>query len=172
MITLKAHNKSQGFTLLEILVTVLLFGMLSALASSSLFSLLRGASNTNVVRELKQNGDYALSVMEVKIRNANSIAACTGLPSNTFTIANPGSIPAPTTTYTCINGTIQTQDGAGVPGNLLSSSVTISNCQIFTCTTVNGIPHSVLIQFSLSPTAQASVPQTESFRSQVNLRNK
>ncbi|OGV89699.1 hypothetical protein A2Z41_02475 [Microgenomates group bacterium RBG_19FT_COMBO_39_10] len=62
--------KKNGFTLIEILVVVGLFGIIAVISSASFFSLLRGSTKAKTASNVKQNGDYALGVMERMIRNA------------------------------------------------------------------------------------------------------
>lgn len=79
-------TNNRGFTLMEILVAITIFAILGAIVSNSLFSLLRGANSAESIKELKQNGDLALNVMEIKLRNG-SIAdtECDGITRRSLT---------------------------------------------------------------------------------------
>ncbi len=170
--------KESGFTLIEILVTIILFGILGTIATQSLFSLLRGASKSEAVKEVKQNGDYALSFMEIKIRNGTiDDVNCTGVTTS-LTINNPNSSPAPTTTFDCFtDGSVNRlrQDSSDY---LTNTSVTLDDCSntniSFICADTNGVKN-VLIKFTLRRMGD-SLGEAESaaqtFQTQVTLRNK
>lgn len=66
-------KKQQGFTLIEIIMVVFIFGIIIAVGGNLLFSILKGASKVEISKDAKQSGDYALGVMERAIRNAQSI---------------------------------------------------------------------------------------------------
>lgn len=185
---LTTHNLQHklGFTLMEIMVTIVILGGLGVVASSSLFSLLRGASKTELVKEIKQNGDYALSVMEIKIRNAHDIVStCDGSAATSLTIINQD-IDRTQTEFACNNGRISQRD-LGAPGAspsptteyLTNSSVAIPACTTanfsFTCatSTVTGSKN-VIFKFTLTQNATVGPAEavSQTFQIQVTLRNK
>lgn len=178
----KQFNKvNDGFTLMEVLVTILIIGTLGVVASSILFSLLRGAAKTETLKEVKQNGDYALSVMEVKIRNARSVVSpspCTGAQLTSVTILNPD---ATQSTFQCTNGRIEEAIVGGaspVTRQLTSTSVAIPTCDVanisFTCSSspTTG-KNAVLIKFTLKQASAVTTAEgaSVSFETQVTLRN-
>jgi len=72
----RSANSPTGFTLIEILMVVFLLGIIVVIGSNLFFSILKGASKAEITKEVKQNGDYAMNVMERHLRNANSIESC------------------------------------------------------------------------------------------------
>lgn len=172
------HKQNFGFTMLELLIVVLIFGILGAIASSSLFSLLKGASKTEIVKEVKQNGDYALSVMEQQIRNARDIASsCAGVSSNAVSIINPDNSQ---TEFSCGGTPNRLRERtlpAGPYTNLINTSVIVTNtCNIFTCT-FDSIAQlkTVEIELDLAQTtvgAPAAESASQTFKTTVTLRNK
>jgi len=176
----------KGFTLVEIMVVVVIFGIMGIVASNSLFSLLRGASKTEILKEVKQNGDYTLSVMEFKIRNAKEVLtttyACTGTQQTGIEILNPDDSK---TVYSCaafgfplvnrLQEVYTTPAGVVQTAKYLTTTkVTVANCNaVFSCTSaVSGI-ESVNIRFTLNQVGGTSPEDsaTETFATQVNLRN-
>ncbi len=114
-------NKS-GFTLVEILVVVALIGVASIVTTQVLLSVLRSQSKGEVVKEVKQNGDYAYTFIEQQIRNAKDVA----MPGGILTITNPDTT---TTTVNCSSGTmiLTTQPGpTTLP--LTNNNVIVSSC--------------------------------------------
>ena len=65
-----------GFTLIELLVSVSIIGILSILIVQAFFTSLRNNTKTELMKDLKQNGDYAMQIMVRMIQNAKSIPAC------------------------------------------------------------------------------------------------
>ena len=155
------------------------------IGSISFFSLLRGANKTEILKEVKQNGDYALSVMEIRLRNARDITSgCDGTITNSISIENPD---ATTTTFSCINtGSAQEirEQTTGVTTYLTGPQVTIAtDCAtaaitslMFSCnlSAVDGVTKNVGLGFTLKQ-ANSDSPLTEqaqqTFSSQVTLRN-
>ncbi len=176
---------NKGFTLIEILIALLLVSALAVLASTSFFTLLKGAVKSETLKEVKQNGEYAIGVLELKIRNARSIGStCDGSIQSSIQIQNPDQT---TTTFSCVTDAQAgvrrlRQSTGGVNTYLTNTQVTISqNCNTpnvsFTCTTdaIDGKSKTVAVSFILSQAnAAAPVPEqaTETFRTEVALRNK
>lgn len=73
-------NKSnfKGFSLIETLVVLGLFAVVGVVTTASLFTVLRSARKTDAIGRVKSNLDYAVSIMERQIRNANSISTSGG----------------------------------------------------------------------------------------------
>ncbi len=65
--------KKSGFTLIEILVSIVILGIVAVIGSQMFFSILKNTAKTRTLAEVKQNGNHALAVMIRMIRNARSI---------------------------------------------------------------------------------------------------
>lgn len=76
----------KGFTLMEILVSVGILVILAVVGSNLFFSLMKGAAKTKILSLVKQEGNYALLVMERTIRNAGSLEEC---GSDYITVQSP-----------------------------------------------------------------------------------
>lgn len=68
---MKISNLQKGFTLIELLTGLVVLGVVGTIVSGIVVSSLRGSAKTNTVTVVKQNGDYAISVMGRMIRNAS-----------------------------------------------------------------------------------------------------
>lgn len=160
--------KKTGFTLVEILVTIGILGIIVVVASNLFFSLLKGSMKTKTLQTVKQNGTYAISVMERMIRNARGIETCTSAMKK-IKITNPD---MRTTEFDLTGPQI-----ASNSGNFLTSNevkVESSKVNQFDCVPGNGKPAVVTIQFSLSQAALANRPEEEAsvtFQTTVSLRN-
>jgi Tfp pilus assembly protein PilW len=62
--------------MIEILVAVSIMGILSIMISQAFFTSVRSNTKTELMKEIKQNGDYAVEILSRKIQNAISIETC------------------------------------------------------------------------------------------------
>lgn len=160
-----------GFTLIEVLMTVFILGIVIVVGGNLFFSILKGASKTELTKEVKQNGDYALAVMERMIKGATYLN-CTGAPSAIEITSPDGGL----TVFRCLAGTdvtkIASNSGALTGDNVsLGASCTGSSLS-FTCDQTIS-PPKVKVAFTLyqkgsstRPEEQAQVP----FQTTVTLR--
>ena len=151
----------QGFTLIELLVVIVIVGLVGGIATVILSTTLQNASKGEMTREVKQNGDFALSIMERMIRNATGISSCPG-SSFELTITNPD---GKNSTFSLSGPQIASNGGM-----LTSSKLTASNLS-FSCTLTPGRPGFVVVTFNL--TGGGSRPSERArmdFRTSVSLR--
>lgn len=197
---MKRKSSRNGFTLMEILVTLVIVGVIGTIASQSLFSLLRGASKVEIIKELKQSGDFALSTMSVDIRNAKDIALldvstlpCDDTNTTVLGCASGGTsgqclritnITGSYSYYGCsayvdpVFGNINRLTKGGT-NYLTNDKVNVSSsCSTaFTCTDANpgNSPKLVNIRFTLVQSqtgANAAESASQTFDTEVSLRNK
>lgn len=173
-----------GFTLIEIIVAVVILATLSALISQVFFSSSISNTKTELLKEIKQNGDFALTVMSDGIRNTYSIESpCpeAGATDTYISIKNPN---ATITTYACV-GDVDIIRIASISGTdlgnvsarkyLTTSDITVAqNSCFFTCTKMSSSPAVVSISYTLS---QVGMPLnlfeqgSVKFKTQATLRN-
>lgn len=150
--------RQKGFTLIEVLVVIFLLGVVLVIGVNLFFSILKGASKAEITKEVKQNGDYAIAVMERMIRNAQD-ASCNG----GVTITN---LDGRTTRFFCESSRIASNSG----NYLTSGNVTATGCS-FTCE--YSTPEVVTISFTLSQKgtpARVEERATQDFQTTVSLR--
>ncbi|MFH1961165.1 MAG: type II secretion system protein [Patescibacteria group bacterium] len=61
-------KKAKGFTLVEILVVVALFGIISTIAGDILITVFRSYNKAKIIGEVDKNGNFALSAISQEIR--------------------------------------------------------------------------------------------------------
>jgi len=160
-------NNCRGFTLLEIIVSVGILAGISLVVVQAFITTTRTNTKTEILKEVKQNGDYAIEIMSRMIRNARNIVSspCSagGDASGDITITNRDSR---TTTFRCVvdagNGVIRIASSSGTTDEFLTNNtVTLFDnvaqapgCNInalqFTCLAVAGVPSSIKIEFTLA----------------------
>lgn len=174
---------TKGFTLLEIIIATSIVAILAVIISQTLSATTKSNSKVEIIKEVKQNGDFALSIMERMIRNARgvtSICADAGSAASSVTLNNGD---GGTTTLNCLwDGAISriaSSSAAGVD-YLTGTNVTLggTDCAnaslIFTCTSLGSVPNTISIAFQL---AQSRVSPSlfeqasETFQSTVSIRN-
>jgi prepilin-type N-terminal cleavage/methylation domain-containing protein len=157
-------KKLSGFTLIETLVVIFLLGLVLVVGSNLLFNILKGASKAEIEKEVKQNGDYAMAIMERIVRNSVFDGVnCSSTPESLTVESLDGGF----TTFAEDDGKIASS-GAHLTGDNLS----VSNLS-FVCDDNNN-PRNVTISFSLTPRGVISTPETWAridFNTTVTLRN-
>lgn len=162
----------KGWTLIEILVVIGILGVIAIIATNLFFSILRGSTKTRVLTEVKQNGNYAINVMERMIRNAekDSLRYDAG-EGKWIEIKNPD---GGTTLFTCPDSNnMIASNGA----SLTSNKVRVEDCTS-TFTVAPGVedvrPPAVTIDFTLMQAGTTTRPEEQAsvnFKTTVILRN-
>ena len=176
-----------GFTLIETLMVVFLMGIVLVAGGNIFFGIMKGASKAEVQREIKQNGEYALAIMERMIRNSIGIEDCsTGV---SLTIRSPGPSGGPTSNQTIFQlvadndvDKIASSSGAPVASNLFLTGDNVNTASLtFTCYPEDfASPEDIRrigINFTLTPkgiTAGEVPPEMYAeinFQTSISLRN-
>ena len=128
---MRNQKKFTGFSLIEMLVVITIFVVVSVLATQSLANSLRGAKKSSNIGRVKTNLEYTLSTMERLLRNAQEIT-CTS--SIQLDYRDENGVAA---SFTCIPGAGAGHIASG-SANLGLSAANIdinANCatQVFTC---------------------------------------
>lgn len=175
-------SDSRGFTFLELLVTMALIVGISVVLTQVFFTTTRSTTKTEVFKEVKQSGDFAMQTMERMIRSASSVTSTcsdSGSTMTSLTIVNPDN---DVTTFTCaLDGSIAkiASVSAAETFYLTSDSVTVggSSCSTstlsFICTKVSNEASKVRIEYTLSQKNSSGdqfEKATSTFQSTVTLR--
>ncbi len=67
----------KGFSIIEILVVVGVFATIAVISTQAIVTSLKSARKAEASIQVKENLNYAISVMERKLRNAREISSCT-----------------------------------------------------------------------------------------------
>lgn len=169
-------NNQTGFTLFEVLMVIFLFTIIALVTTNLFFSILKSTSKAELEKEVKQNGDFAMNVMERMIRNSRQVTDCPN-PSGSLQIQNPDGL---LTTLQCFEdeGSAKIASVSGSTQQFLTGKNVIlgSNCALstlsFSCRA--GPPKRITISFTLTQKGTSSRPEEQarvSFQTTVNLRN-
>lgn len=156
-----------GFTLIEILLTL---GVLGVIVSASLLmftSIMRGSNKAKTVNEVKQNGQYAISIMERLIRSALRVE---DYDQSFVKIVNPD---GGKTTFACEADLSITSNSASL---INKDAVAVKNCSGF-FSVVEGedgiTPDQITINFTLKDKG-TNLPEKQAeanFQTTIILRN-
>ena len=153
---------TRGFTLIETVVAVGVFAVLSVVGSVLLFGILRGSKKSAAVAVVRGEGANIINNMTAMLRFAQEISVCSG---NTITFKPQAGDDI---TYTIIGNSIASNSA------VIASNQVLVNNLVFVCTPVVPKTKIININFLLKrdPTTsvfdQAEIP----FQTQVVLRNR
>jgi len=173
----------QGFTLLETLISIGIIAVVGILIAQAFFTTTRTNTKTEKLKDVKQNGEYAMEIMSRIIRNSlrvETVCSPTGTTTRSIEIKNSDSNSI---TFGCVlDGTETRIASSGAAGTfyLTSSNLTLggTSCDTstlyFLCITSPDEPTTVQISYSLSQIGtpvdqfeQASI----TFQSTISPRN-
>lgn len=156
----------KAFTLIEVIVAIGVFAVLSVILSLLLAGTLRGSKKAAATILVRGEGAYAMESMAAQLRFAKSVTSCTGGSSVTAKTQAGADL-----TFSCLSSGEDVYLASN-SARLTTANVKITNCAgVFTCPD----PRMVRITFSLQKAGsnlplegQASI----NFDTEVGLRNK
>jgi len=171
--------KKNGFTLLEIIISVGILAIVGTLIAQVLFTTTHVNKKTEILTDIKQDGNFALDVIGRMVRSAKTIDKCTG---GELQITNPNNNQ---TTFKCFfDGTTAriASESASHPrvyltsGNvtLISSSSDCNKTIMFACLPAVAPYNQVTVTFTLGQLGVAGSAYeggSASFQSTINMRN-
>lgn len=158
----------QGFTLLETLVAISAIAAVSVLIAQVFFTTTRTNTKTELLKDVKQNGDYSMEMMERMIRNSEGItSSCLPNPGATLQYVDIKNTDGNTTEFGCSSDPTDptvlriasTSASFPTPYYMTSANVTLGtdSCAnipsgdfYFTCISSVDQPSTVTIHFKLS----------------------
>lgn len=172
------NKNRQGFTLMEILISVGILAILGTLIAQVLFTTAHVNKKTEILTDIKQDGNFALDVIGRMVRSARSIDVCGG---GELQITNPNNNK---TTFKCfLDGTAAriASESASHPrvyltsGNVsLSSSGDCNNTIAFACSPSVAPQNQVTVTFTLGQLGVAGSAYesgSASFQNTIGMRN-
>lgn len=154
----------KGFTLIETVLAVGMFAIVSVAGGLLLFSTLRGAKKAAAVITVRSQGSNAMGVMTQLLRYAAEVTTCSG-NQLAFT-----AIDGSRGVFSCqVDSTGTDAYLASGSGRLTSPAVKIEDCSnVFNCPTTKN----VIIKFGLVRSNTSFTGSRIDFESQVGLRNR
>lgn len=176
------RTRSGGFSLLEILVTVGILSVVSVVVSQVFFATTRSNTKSEIIREVKQNGESAMTTISRMVQGAQSVSSgCSsgGTTSQSISIVNADN---GATSFGCVldNAVTRIASTSAATVYLTSAYVTLGGASCaesslsFVCTSTPGAKPTVKISFTLeqkgTPIDQFAKANV-GFQTTVTLRN-
>ncbi|MDO8341336.1 MAG: type II secretion system protein [Candidatus Woesebacteria bacterium] len=117
----------EGFSLIEILIVISIFSVVGILSTRAILLTMRGAKKSDSQVRVRENVNYALSVIERQIRSSESVT-CTA----STTILNYVSLEGTSATFSCVTAGTDKYIASG-SARLTSGDIVITSCS-FDCT--------------------------------------
>jgi len=130
---MKKQSVQSGYSLLELLIYVALFALLSIILVRSLVTVMRTYATAQAYRALQNNGELIMERITREVRAGRSISGVSQCPTTASTITITDSA-ATTTTFGVSAGVVQI---GGIP--LSTSEVSVSSLALCSFTTTTGI---------------------------------
>lgn len=158
------HTAARAFTLIELLVVAAILMLISVVITQVVLSSVRSNTKSEAIREIKQNGDFAVDRLTRLIQNASAIDAvnCSvgGTTGTSLTITNAD---ASVTTIQCadnVDGATRIVAVTGTRTDIVTAGKTtlvngsrVTGCAasplVFVCTLNGSVPGSVQFTFGL-----------------------
>jgi prepilin-type N-terminal cleavage/methylation domain-containing protein len=158
------NKHSQGFTLLETLVSIGVIAVVGVLIAQVFFTTTRSNTKTELLKDVKQNGEFSVEIMGRMIRNSMGIANPCSAAGTEYTSLDLENSDGDTTRIECQFDTVaavtRIASSSATTGTsyLTNSNVTLggascadtANSLHFTCVSFPDQPSKITIQFSLS----------------------
>ncbi|OGH24984.1 MAG: hypothetical protein A3B47_02725 [Candidatus Levybacteria bacterium RIFCSPLOWO2_01_FULL_39_24] len=173
----------KGFTLVELLASIIVLIAIGSIISGIISSSLRGANKTNTIENIRQSGNYVLNQMSKDIMYAQVFNGLSETGADGTYVASCFYDPPPPVkfikitpldrnpiTYKCDSTELSVD---GVP--LIDTSISLTNCS-FTCTQANATDVPIIgISFALGPKNSNGLVENSNppitFKTSVTIRN-
>lgn len=166
-------KSSNGFSLIEILVVMSIFVVIAVIANQVFFSTLRGGSKSEATTLVKQEGNYALSVIERGLQGSQSITTACSSPAVSVSRIDYLDNTGTASSFSCESSPTPPYIASG-SARLTTDRVTIvTNSCKFYCFKESGVA-TVSAQFTLKRygTGLTAREQTQlDFKTRILLRN-
>src|SRR5207253_1922062 len=104
----------EGYTLIEMLVVIAVFSIISIIASQTIITVLSGTHKADVISKVRTNLDYAMGSMDRQLHNAKSITQCPNPDNQQLSFIDQNNN---TVTFSCIG-----VNNSNQPANIASAS--------------------------------------------------
>lgn len=149
---------------MEMIVVISLLGIVGVIVSGFLIATMKANSKAEITKEVRQNGDYALSVMQGMILNSLSVSCPNPTTIRVTDLGNQ------LTDFVC-----NTTEGkiSSNSARLTGTNILVKSCN-FSCSLSPGKPTRVTIDFIIGNKGTGLRPEEKSsvnFKSEVMTRN-
>jgi prepilin-type N-terminal cleavage/methylation domain-containing protein len=160
---------SLGYSLIELLVVMALFGLLMLIATQSLVLTLRSTNKSESLGKVRESVEFAVSVMERNIRNAKNIDVCPNPPVGTTQMLTFKNQDGSNGGYSCIPvGAPGNFALVGPDGSMTGPEIKITACSV-SCKPNPGVPPSVNIKITAEDNTGLTGAENSQVTSETNI---
>lgn len=166
------HHTEQGFTLIEILLSISITTAMLLLVVSFSFMLIQSRIKNQTVSEIEQQGAQIMQLMLQTIRDADAVITPSTGNTSSFLLIDTSDVLHSPVIFDISGGTIRITEGSSSPLSLSNDRVDISNL-VFYNTSRSTVTDAVHIQFTLThtnPRERQEYTYTETFSSGATVR--
>jgi len=145
----KKYNKSQAFTLIELLLYIGILVVIISGTSTFLFITLESQTKNQTIAEVEQQGAQLMQIITQNIRNADGInlpVSGSNAPSLSISTIQAATNP---TIFDLSSGTVRIKEGASAVIPLTSSKVIISGLTFYNLSRAS-TPGTIRVEFTIS----------------------
>jgi prepilin-type N-terminal cleavage/methylation domain-containing protein len=155
----------QGISMIEVLVVILVFSVISILGTQSILLSIRGSKRSESTIGVRENVNYSLAVIERQLHNAESVS-CVSTTQITYDDGTP-----PLDNFVCDLSNPQEGFIASSSARLTGSDINVVACSFFCDPGGAGIPPSVTISITARDKDTAELEGAQfTTNTRVNLR--
>jgi len=159
---------NSGVSLIEILIVIAIFAILGILSTRAVLLSLQGSKKGDSQVKVRENLDYAVSVIERQLRNAGNITTCPNTDSLVISYSDSNDILS---SFSCVNVGDEGYIASG-SARLTSEDVAVTSCS-FLCTAGTGV-NTPKVQIEIGAVDAGSLGAKEGGRvtisTEINLR--
>lgn len=162
---MKYNTTQRGYSLIELLIYIALFTVLSLVLIRSLITVMRTYATAHAYRTVQHTGTLIMDRVTREIRDATSISASSVYGANPGTLILTGTDDANnphTVTFGVTSNKVRITDTTGTTGDLSSSDVTVTSLVFrqITTTVGSGVKIELTLQTASGYQTSASFYQT------------
>lgn len=127
------RKNNKGISLIEILMVIGIFAVLGVITTRAVLLSLTGSKKSDSQLKVRENLDYAVSVMERQLRNAGNISPCPNVDPQVINYSDSNNVSS---SFSCVNIGPTGYIASG-SARLTSDEIGVSACT-FTCSPGTG----------------------------------
>ncbi len=162
------NNLKSGYSLIELMIYIALFALLSIVLVRSLITVMRTYTTAQTYRALQNNGELAMERITRELRSGTTVtaSACGTAPGTLSIASTDASSVAHTNAFAVSNGKVALTTDGGSANNITTSEVSVTYLTFCRFTTTDGTG----VKTVLTLQTTSANPVSATFNSTIILR--
>lgn len=150
----------KGFTLIEVIIYLALFGILMGGVAAAVYAIVEGGGRSQNKILIQEEGNFLLEKLDWALSGAASLSATSSPPSLSITKYSYSFSPL---VFDISGNEVRLKQGGGGENDLNSNNVSAKNLNFQDIPASNGRPEGVLITFSLTGLTSGGATESQEF---------